>query len=139
MEYMLIRQCEVGEKGDLSDFGWSQARFLAQKLIDEIGFQKVRIYSKNKKASKHTAGIIASKFNVSVMPVEELDGEEYFDWLDYKIKSLNGDNLIHIFIVDIETILYFPKERLGLDKRLIRPGGGIQYHKGEFIPFDYEF
>jgi hypothetical protein len=139
MEYYILRQCDAGEKGDLSDFGWSQARYLAEKLREELGVKKVVIFSQDKKAAQHTAGIIASKFGVTPMPDEELYGEEYFNWLEHKVKSLNGDSPVHIFIVNIETILYFPKERLGIGKYLVRPGRGIYFNGSSFESLEYEF
>ncbi|MEN9338620.1 MAG: hypothetical protein RI945_345 [Candidatus Parcubacteria bacterium] len=135
MEYFIIRSCDGQEKS----FGEEQAKTLAQKLIDEFGFQKVRVHSIDKKTAKHTAGIIANRFNVGVSCEEGLSVEEYFEYLDRRIKALNGDSLIHIFIVDTETMFYFPKERLGIGKCVVGLGMGIHYRKGEFVPFEYEF
>lgn len=138
------------ENRPLTPFGRYQASILSNKLIEDIVGYKVKIWIPSIISAEQTAQILSDNLKKSGKFIEIKVEEKNF--LNINQKIFSPDNVISskelekyidnkffqltealhysrekilIILADIDIVFYFPKQKLGLDRLIVKGGEGL--------------
>ena len=123
MEFYFVKNCEAPIYREfanpvLTEFGIAQAKHLAKFLRKSINnHREVQMFNYSTKACIETSSIIGREFQKRSSIIYDHYQPNYnwlLSWLSEQIEKATF--VTTIFVVDAETVRYFPQEKLGKNR-----------------------